>query len=595
VWFVPLAPLQSADGILPAVAHALSFLALRTGDARRQLLDHLSGRALLLVLDNLEHLLDQGGAEVIVEILQAAPGVKVLATSRARLSVHGEHVLVVGGMAYPIAPDMVQAAGERHSAIDLFLSSARRARADLSMTADDLASVAEICQLVEGMPLAIVLAASWVSLLSLQEIASEIRRSLDILETELRGVSADGVAGGARHRSIRVVFDRSWDLLSGREREVFQSLSVFRGSFGRQAAQRVAAASLRELMALVDKSLLQRTPGDRYQVHELLRRYGTERLDEAPDAGERVHERHSAYYAGIMERWSGGWIVGPQWTAMRNEMDAEIENARAAWDWAVRQGDVKRLDQTVEGLCRCYNRWRRREQGMEAIRVAVERIAAMREGEARIGARSAISRVLAKILAWQAMFSLKVGDPDLARQLLAQSLSALGDVPASRQQAFTEIACVLLRMGAILEDMRGTGRPAAVLLGDIDDFRRVNNTYGHATGDIVLAGVGHCFQEGIEELGVFGRLGGEEFVGLLPGVGREESVAVADGIRQRVGECVFESTDGRDLRATISIGIALFPQDAADLVSLYQLADRAAYEAKRRGKDMVCLFGEVQE
>jgi diguanylate cyclase (GGDEF)-like protein len=612
VWFVPLAPLQSADGILPAVAYALSFDYMRVGDPQRQLLDHLSESNMLLVLDNLEHLLDgadgANGADLVAEMLRAAPEVRILATSRARLNVHGERVLTLEGMDYP-APDrgaqdeplvvssrQDSGAGERRDAPELFLSSARRAQPDLALTEDDLAHVAEICRLVEGLPLAIVLAAGWVSALSPAEIAAEIRHSLDILETDMRGIPAEGAVGGERHRSIRAVFDHSWSLLTQREREVFRGLSVFRGSFTRQAARQVAGASLRELMALVNKSLLQRVSRERYQVHELLRRYGAERLDETPDGGKAVRDRHSGYYTGVVEAWGAGWPFGSLWTTTVTEMDVEIENARAAWDWALAQGNVGRLDRSAEGLCRCYLWWRRREEGTAMCQSAAERLLSMASDAKSNIAHSSLNSVLARILAWQGFYCLRLGgapwleQSERARQLLARSLEAARAVPSSERETWAE--GTFLQMGMALARAREAGQPAALLLGDIDDFRLLNNKYGHATGDVVLSEVARLFQEGVEGPVGFGRWGGEEFVGLLPGADEEQALEAADRVRQHVQDTVFQSLDGRDVRITISVGVALCPQDAVDLVSLYQLADRAAHQAKRMGKNRVLFAGE---
>jgi diguanylate cyclase (GGDEF)-like protein len=135
----------------------------------------------------------------------------------------------------------------------------------------------------------------------------------------------------------------------------------------------------------------------------------------------------------------------------------------------------------------------------------------------------------------------------------------------------------------------------AVLLGDIDDFRKVNNTFGHQTGDKVLAGVAKLMKEHVNSSGFVGRWGGEEFVITLPDVDEERAVEMADSIRQAVEQHVFQSDDGREVRATISIGVALFPRDAGDFISLHKQADRAAYLAKKTGKNRVCLYEDRKE
>ncbi|MCP4589222.1 MAG: hypothetical protein GY842_00620, partial [bacterium] len=299
VWFVPLAALQSVDAIVPTVARALgfSFYADAGGsagpDPQQQLLDYLRQKTMLIIMDNYEHLLSPlnppmggtKGGDLVTDILKTAPDVKVLATSRARLNVQGEQLFPVAGMNFPAKDTLEQAA--QYSAIKLFLGSARRVQPDFELTPANLADVARICRLVQGMPLGILLAAGWIEMLTPAEIAAEIGTSLDFLETDVRDVPA-------RHRSMRAVFDHSWNLLTERERQVLHGLSVFRGGCTREAAQEITGASLRELMALVRKSLLHRASGGRYEMHELLRQYSAERLDQSPTESEAVRDRHSA-------------------------------------------------------------------------------------------------------------------------------------------------------------------------------------------------------------------------------------------------------------------------------------------------------------
>jgi diguanylate cyclase (GGDEF)-like protein len=147
----------------------------------------------------------------------------------------------------------------------------------------------------------------------------------------------------------------------------------------------------------------------------------------------------------------------------------------------------------------------------------------------------------------------------------------------------------------ILARARINNRQAALLLGDIDDFRRVNNTYGHQTGDVVLANVAALMKQVVGDAGIVGRWGGEEFVILLPNVNEQQAMDTAEEIRRRVEQSVFESDEGQDVRATISTGVALFPRDGGDFVWLHKQADRAAYLAKRMGKNRVCLYEDRKE
>jgi predicted ATPase/DNA-binding SARP family transcriptional activator len=480
VYFVSLASLQSVEAIVPTVAETIGFSFYKGGEAQQQLLDYLRQRTMLLIMDGFEHLLD--GVGLVTDILRTAPDVKILTSSRVRLNVQDEHLFPIAGMHYPAltpGPSPVFGRGEpkdaalrrardiaQYSAVKLFLQSACRAQPDFELTDDNLTDVARICRFVEGMPLAILLAAAWVQMLSPAEIAAQIGQSLDFLETDLRDVPE-------RHRSIRAVFDHSWHLLTEREREVFQALSVFRGGFTRQAARHVTGTSLRELMALVNKSLLHRMPtpsaspstlpldsardelraglgtGERYEVHELLRQYAAEKLSQSPGVREVVRDRHCTYYAAALQRWEGD-LKGPRQQAALAETEADNENARAAWNWAVEQGQVERLEQAMEGLCLFYT-WRGRyQEGEAACRMAAEKLTASGDGPVLSAVEGL--RVLAKTLAWQGVFSYALGRAELARQLLRQSLALLESPALASRDTRLEKAFILREMGWMTYD-----------------------------------------------------------------------------------------------------------------------------------------------
>lgn len=324
VFFVSLAPLDSVDSIVPTVAEALGFRFYEESQPQQQLLDYLRQKRLLLIMDNFEHLVE--GAVLVTELLQTAAEVKILATSRGRLNVQSEHPFAVTGMRFPDRETDEDTT--RYSAVRLFLSSVRRVQPEYEPSTDDLTAIARICRLVEGMPLAILLAATWMEMLTPTEIAAEVGQSLDFLETDLRDLPE-------RQRSFRAVFDHSWRLLAEREREVFQALSVFRGGFTREAAQKVTRASLRELMGLVNKSLVQRTSEGRYEVHELLRQYAAEKLEKSGKANAAC-EAHSAYYAEFLHQRRAD-LEGQRQLAALDEIEADFENVRIAWYWALNQ------------------------------------------------------------------------------------------------------------------------------------------------------------------------------------------------------------------------------------------------------------------
>jgi tetratricopeptide (TPR) repeat protein len=212
-------------------------------------------------------------------------------------------------------------------------------------------------------------------MLTPEEIAAEIQQSLDFLESDLRDVPL-------RQRSIRAAFEHSWRLLEEREREVFQGLSAFHGGFTREAALEVAGASLSDLTSLSNKSLLRPSSPGRYELHELLRQYGAERLDQVAEHGEAVRDRHCAYYSSALERWAGE-LKGPRQREALEEMDLEIENGRAAWTWAVAHRQVTRLAEGVEGIWLYHNRRLRLQEGEAAFQAAVRALEAIDSPQAQ--------------------------------------------------------------------------------------------------------------------------------------------------------------------------------------------------------------------
>lgn len=340
VFFVALAPLTSADDVLAAVAEALPFHAQTDGTAlRTQFFNYLAEhRALnaLLVLDNFEHVL--GAADLVAELLAAAPALKLLITSREALKLRGEWVRHISGMRYPTGSEEV-AALKDYSAVALFIDGARRIGIHISET--DLPSVAELCRLVEGMPLAIELAVGWLKALSPADIAAEVRSNLDILASRSRNLPE-------RHSSIRAVFEHSWRLLPQAEREAFLRLSCFRAGFTREAAAAVAGASLHQLAALVDKSMVYRSASGRYHVHELLRQYGTEQLA-AAGLSHEAQCAHLGYYLDLLARLEAD-IKGRRQVAALDTIEAEFENIRGAWLAALQHGRHDLIEQAAESL-----------------------------------------------------------------------------------------------------------------------------------------------------------------------------------------------------------------------------------------------------
>jgi predicted ATPase len=337
VHFVPPASVASAEFLAPALAESIQFAvdAVHSGfSAQDQLLDYLSERSTLLVLDNFEHLVE--GSGFFNKVIERAPQVELLATSRERLNVQSEWVFDVDGFG------LAENGNGSGAAVRLFVERAKQVVPGFALDDAGYAQVLRICRLVDGMPLGIELAASWTSVLSCAEIADEIEGSIDFLATSMRDVPE-------RHRSLRAAIDQSWRLLTDEQRSAFSRLSVFRGSFDRGAAVAVTGADLRLLSELVAKSLLRRPDFGRFELHELLRQYAAEQLRVSPAEEAVARERHARHYAAtLLERQAA--LMGPDLAVARDELRGELDNLRAAADWILAEQDENAALEVLEAF-----------------------------------------------------------------------------------------------------------------------------------------------------------------------------------------------------------------------------------------------------
>jgi len=463
-YFVSLAPLSSADFLVSTIANALQFSFYGTADPNLQLLAHLREKNMLLVLDNFEHLLD--GTGPIADIIHQAPGIVLLVTSRERLNIEGEWVIELAGLTFPRTEKKLQR-DEIYGAVQLFLERARqistkachpersegsgspdaeilRCAQDDSSAEAGLSSVIHICQMVEGMPLGIELAATWGRVLSYEEIAREIEKSLAFLATRSHSILP-------RHRSIVSVFEPSWSLLSSDERRVFQQLSIFRGGFRREAAERVVGATLTHLAALVDKSLLRYDGAGRYDMHELVRQYAAMKLEQLPAERDATFDLHSSYYAEMLYQRKGhlrSYLAGD---ALK-EIRAEIENIRQAWQWTVTHRKVMEIKQSLQSLLDFYDTQGWFQEGEEAFKLAAAELKSIDQSSEEWDAQNTI--VLGQVLAGRGWLNLASGRYEQAVEMSQASLDLL-----RRYEAHEELMNPLITLGVtahIMGDYSGS-------------------------------------------------------------------------------------------------------------------------------------------
>ncbi|MBZ0290297.1 MAG: hypothetical protein K8I30_21915, partial [Anaerolineae bacterium] len=371
VYFAALQPLTTPDLIVPTLLELVNCQFCPGNDPREKLLNALRDKAMLLVLDNFEHLMD--ATPLLSDILNEAPQVKLLVTSRERLNIRDEWVLEIGGLSVPNGDS--SRAVEDYSAVQLFVQNARRVYPGFSLT-NQIDSVIRICRLLDGMPLALELASSWARALSSAEIVAEIERGLDILETSVRDVPA-------RHRNMRAVLDHSWDRLDTAEQDVLKKLSVFRGGFTRDAAHAVAGASLPLLALLVDKSWLQHdATGGRYDIHELLRQYAREKLELSGLADETL-DAHMDFFAGFMSVCEKG-IKYQRQSESLTEIERDFENVRTAWKRATHRQDIGAINRMMEAMDFFCDMRARFDEGVELFTTAAEPFAAREDREGRL-------------------------------------------------------------------------------------------------------------------------------------------------------------------------------------------------------------------
>ncbi len=417
VFLVPLESISTPDLTVPIIAENCDYRFQKDGrEPKQQLLDYLQEKRLLLILDNVEHLLE--GEAIVSELLEAAPNLQIIVTSRERLNLKSETLYVINGMDFQDWEKPEEAL--KCDTAKLFLQSAKRAKPSFTVEPAQIDQLMSICQLVDGMPLAIELAAAWVDVLSLQEIISEITTNLDFLSTNMRDIPS-------RHHSIRAVFEYAWKRLSVTEQHALMKLSVFRGGCTREAAKEVAGANLLLLRALVNKSLIRCTTNGRYDLHALLRQFAEERLEAAGEM-PLTQMMHSRHYADILYGLNAH-LRGAGQAAALDTIESDLENIRAGWQQAIDHQLIDVMARYLESLYYYFDMRSRANEGVTLFSQAVELLRQVEpKGENLL--------LLGQALARQGSLTQRLGHYREAAQLLESSLIILQAVDKREEIAF---------------------------------------------------------------------------------------------------------------------------------------------------------------
>jgi predicted ATPase/DNA-binding SARP family transcriptional activator len=325
--FVPLEDLTEPSEIGARLARDVGVPLTAHGDALSQVAHTLGEREVAIVLDNFEQLAADRSA--LTTLLSACPNLRLITTSRSRLALEDEWLLPIEGLPWPEPEDEDRAPA--FDAVRLFVNAAMRFQPGLSVDANK-AAIANICRQLEGLPLALEIAAGWTRVLSCEAIAAELRSGIGLLREH-------DAARPARHANIEAVFDGSWRLLSPIEREALARLSVFSGGFTAESARTVAGASLSVLAALSDKSLV-RSDGTRLFLHPLMQQLAGVKLTAGGKraAVERTHARH---FHRLLDELRAGVERGERGAV--ESLDIDFENCRVAWQWAVANQEADAL------------------------------------------------------------------------------------------------------------------------------------------------------------------------------------------------------------------------------------------------------------
>ena len=351
VYLVRLSPIRDPLRVIPTIAETLELREPAQGKAVDEILtSYLRGRQVLLVLDNFEQVLN--AAPQVAQLLEACPQLKVLVTSRAPLRVRGEKELLIQPLPVPNPKDLHASTQlSQYASVELFIQRAQGVRTDFRVTNENAPAVAEICCRLDGLPLAIELAAARIRLLSPQELLARLSRRLDILRGGTRDLPE-------RQQTLRGTIDWSYELLSEAARAVFRRLSVFAGGFSIDAAESVCnlgdagLSVLEQVETLVDFSLLTPVEGleghQRFSMMGTIRDYALERLSGSGE-GEQVRRLHAEFFLHFMQEVEPliRTSARARWTSTLRQ---EMENVRAALDWTLSSKDGRLLGQSMTGM-----------------------------------------------------------------------------------------------------------------------------------------------------------------------------------------------------------------------------------------------------
>lgn len=466
VYFVELASLRDPELVAETIARALGAKEIEGQSILESLKHYLRNRNLLLLIDNFEHVIES--APVAAELLAGCPGLRILVTSREALGVYGEQEYPVAPLALPELDRAEPPAGLlRYEAVSLFVQRVQALDPNFQLTEDNSAAVSEICVRLDGLPLAIELAAGRTRIFGPRKLLQQLEDRLTALRTQLRGQPA-------RHETLLAAIAWSYDLLDEAAKTLFARLSVFRGGFSIEAAKEISASDipvdiLPGLESLLRKSLLRQIEGAngdvRFDMLQTIHEYARDQLDRLEETSE-LRARHAGYFAALVDQVRSAVRGGPNQLRRLDQLETEHDNLHDALEWSLGGDQPMPGLRLVGGL---GHFWFRRGHYTEARRWA----SAALDSDARIGASVPVRAALLNTAGVVAHFSL---EQDRGRQLHLEALDLYREMSDD-----LETGWLLIYLGAQAMGQPGEYEESVAYVEEARDLlQRVNDAAGVA-------------------------------------------------------------------------------------------------------------------
>lgn len=367
---------EAKSVIITAIAQVVGCELHGNPPSHMQLHTFLNQRQLLLVIDNFEHFV--AGVNTLVEILAHAPNVQMLITSRTRLRVSGETILPLEKLSLPRGPlqplpsvAIAQGAARPPSwreseAVTMFMERAKAIHRDFVVSQESLDAIVKICNLVDGLPLGIEMAASWLHVLPCHQIAQEIEQSLDFLTDNMCGLPDS-------QRTLRSIFDSSWSMLGPDEQALLVRLSIFPSTFQCEAARAITNTTVHSVATLLNHSLLSLVNRGRYNMHRCIREFVLDKLMQQPDIRTELRIRFARYFLEFAAQKEES-VKGSKYRKALEQISAELENIRTAWDWAIELHMFAEIHQSLEVLMIAYEQLGLFREGVKMLLRTIEEV-----------------------------------------------------------------------------------------------------------------------------------------------------------------------------------------------------------------------------